>query len=157
MKYQSYLRKGEDMFRHRLNGIDRLRRVARQCRLFLCALFVFQIALLSGCGGGDSGSNNAIYGSIAVNAATKAAGIFARAGSQVEANSGALTQCGGAGCVTVLEFFGSSQCGALARGTDGSFGWAYGSPQSTVEANAKAACTSKGGVFCTVQLSMCNS
>ena len=112
------------------------------------------ISILAACGGG--GSDGAIYGSIAVNTATRAGGITARQNSQAEANSAAIGQCG-IGCATVVEFVGASQCGALARGIDGAMGWTNGYPQANAEMVAKTACTQRGGILCAVQLSMCNS
>ena len=110
--------------------------------------------ILIGCGGGGD-NGNAIYGSIAINSVTRAAGITARYGSQADANSNAINKCG-TGCATVLEFSGSGQCGAVARGTDFALGWSSADSQSKAESSALAKCTSAGGMSCTVQLSMCN-
>lgn len=123
-------------------------------RRILVAVFVVQLGILGGCGGGSDDAAG-IYGSIALNLTTKAGGITARYGTQAEANNAAINQCG-VGCATVLEFWGSGQCGAVARGTNFALGWASDGSQSRAESSAIAKCTSAGGTFCTIQLSMCN-
>lgn len=114
------------------------------------------LTVLFGCGGGGNGSgSDAIYGSIAINASTKAGGITARYGSQADANSNAINKCG-TGCATVLEYWGIGQCAAVARGTNFAMGWSNGNTQSQADSNAVAKCNSAGGLSCTIELSMCN-
>jgi hypothetical protein len=115
------------------------------------------IALITACGGGESGSDEYIapgYGSIATNRITGSGAINANYSWQSSANSAAIDRCG-AGCATVLEF-GSYMCGALARGDGPTFGWASHSRKSNAEGDALSACTTRGGVNCVVVLSACN-
>ena len=117
-------------------------------------VLVALLTVLFGCGGGGSGSD-AIYGSIAINASTKAGGITARYGSQADANIHAINKCG-TGCATVLEYWGIGQCAAVARGTNFAMGWSNGNTQAQADSNAVAKCNSAGGLSCTIKLSMCN-
>ncbi len=112
------------------------------------------LALISGCGGGG-GDGYYGYGAIAVNSQTRAAGIASQFSSQKDANSGALSQCSGP-CSVVLEFSGPGTCGALARGINGSVGWASSAGKSQAESKAISSCQGVGGVGCTVLLSSCN-
>jgi hypothetical protein len=108
-------------------------------------------ALLAGCGGGEDVD---YFGAIALNPQTRAASIVANHQSQGEANSAALNLCTGS-CSVVLTF-GNGMCGALARSTLGTVGYASNSSKSQAEANAMSQCRSLGGSGCEVLLSMCN-
>jgi hypothetical protein len=118
------------------------------------------MSCLTSCGGGDASGDGNIYtppsyGSIAINQTTKAGGIATNYGSQSDANSHAVTACG-SGCNSVLEF-GSYMCGALARGSNGSLGWASNSRQSNAEGDALSQCRAYSGLNCVVLLSNCNA
>lgn len=116
-------------------------------------LTIALLASLTGCGGGDSGTGD-LYGSLAVNRTTKAAGISALWDSQAKANNTALSQCG-SGCEVVIEF-GTGQCAALARGTNMSLGWATGSSKSDASQKAVSQCIAFSGVGCVALLAECN-
>ena len=114
-------------------------------------------ALLTACGG-EGGSDAYVppsYGSIALNRTNGAAGITANYSSQGDANSNAIDTCG-AGCATVFEF-GSYLCGALARGSNFTYGWASSSRKSNAEGDALSTCQARGGISCVVVLAECNS
>ena len=108
--------------------------------------------LLIGCGGGGDIDN--LYGSLAVNRVTKAAGISALWESQAKANNTALSQCG-AGCEVVMEF-ANGQCAAFARGSNGSMGWAIGSSKADASQKAVSQCQTYSGIGCVVLLAECN-
>lgn len=109
-------------------------------------------AVLTGCGGG--GDDIDYFGAIALNPVTRAASIVANHRSQGEANSAALNLCTGS-CSVVLTF-GNGMCGALARSTLGTVGYASNASKSQAEANAMSQCRSAGGNGCEILLSMCN-
>ncbi len=94
------------------------------------------------------------FGAIAVNSLTRAAGISANYTSQNEANARANGECG-SGC-SVVATFGNGMCGALARGSDFSVGYAVASAKSQAESSALSQCRSVGGISCVVRLSECN-
>ena len=108
--------------------------------------------LLIGCGGGGDGGD--LYGSLAVNRVTKAAGISALWDSQAKANNTALSQCG-AGCEVVMEF-ANGQCAALARGTNMSLGWATGSSKADASQKAVSQCQTYSGIGCAALLAECS-
>ena len=128
----------------------------------ISVLLFAMVLTLTACGGGDEGGSDDLsyytppsYGSIATNSITKAAAISSDYGGQSAANSNAISTCG-SGCTTALEF-GSYMCGALARGSNGIFGWASNSRKSNAEGGALSQCTTRGGVNCAIVLSACNS
>jgi hypothetical protein len=116
-------------------------------------LTITLLASLAGCGGGDSDTGD-LYGSLAVNRATKAAGIGALWDSQAKANNTALSQCG-SGCEVVIEF-GPGQCAALARGTNMSLGWATGISKADASQKAVSQCQTYLGIGCVALLAECN-
>ena len=123
--------------------------------------FITVVALVAGCGGGgDSGGSDYTYyvppsyGTIAVNMTTKYAYISYNYDSGRGASDSALKSCG-AGCVPVL-YFGSLQCGALARGSNGSFGWASDKKEANAQNTAISQCTANSGLNCVSVLSACN-
>ncbi len=134
------------------------------CRFFerslLLAGSAVAVIFVSACGaGGDSvGGDNytpPLYGSIAINRITGAAGIASNYDSQRSANDSALGQCG-SGCVTVLEF-GSSQCGALSRASNTpTFGWASNNKSYDARVNSLNQCVQNKGQDCQVILDKCN-
>lgn len=126
----------------------------KKIELFIVAALA--TVLLTACGGED-GSDVYVppgYGSIALDKTTGRGGITSNYSSQGQANSNALDTCG-AGCATVFEF-GSYMCGALARGTNFTYGWASNSRKSNAEGDALSTCQARGGVSCSVVLSQCN-
>lgn len=119
--------------------------------------FIFaSVFIISGCGGGSDNGDNFVllYGSIAVNKITKAAGIAALWESQAKANNTALSQCG-TGCEVVLEF-GPGQCGALARGSNGALGWSSGTSKADASQKAVTQCVGFAGIGCVSLLAECN-
>lgn len=123
----------------------------------LFVIAAFAAVVLTACGGSEEGSDAYVppsYGSIALNRTTGSGGITANYSSQGEANSNAIDTCG-TGCTTVFEF-GSYTCGALARGTNFTYGWASNFRKSNAEGDALSTCRARGGVGCTVALSECN-
>jgi hypothetical protein len=124
--------------------------------------FITVVALVAGCGGGDdSGGYDDVYyappsyGAIAVNLTTKVANIAYNYDSGSGASDSALKGCG-VGCVPVL-YFGSLQCGALARGSNGSFGWSSDKKEANAKSAAISQCVSNNGLNCVNILSACNS
>jgi hypothetical protein len=118
-------------------------------------VFVFSIVtstLLIGCGGG--GDDGDLFGSLAVNRVTKAAGISALWDSQAKANNTALSQCG-VGCEVVMEF-ANGQCAALARGSNMSMGWATGSSKADASQKAVSQCQTYSGIGCVALLAECS-
>jgi len=123
--------------------------------------FSFILAsLIAACGGGgESGGYEYIqlpvYGSIAINQTTGAAGITANYSTQRSANNEAIDQCGVA-CVTALEF-DSNMCGALARSTTRvAFGWSSDRRLSDAKSEAITSCQNNNGGVCEIVLSKCN-
>lgn len=110
--------------------------------------------VLTACGGGSDSPRP--YGAIAFNATAPSAHIATNFISQDKANAGAVTRCGGDGCVVVHEFSGSGSCAALAIGGGSSLVWgaASGSTQAEAEAGAVQSCSDKGGVSCTIPASI---
>jgi len=106
--------------------------------------------VLSACGGGSDGPTP--HGAIALNASTPSAYIATNFISQAQANTGAVTRCGGDGCVVIHEFSGSGSCAALATGGGSSLVWGVssGSTKAEAEAGALQSCTAKGGVRCSI-------
>ena len=118
-------------------------------------VFVFSVLIatfLIGCGGGGDGGD--LYGSLAVNRVTKAAGISALWDSQAKANNTALSQCG-AGCEVVMEF-ANGQCAALARGSNMSMGWSTGSSKAEASQKAVSQCVAYSGIACVALLAECS-
>jgi len=118
----------------------------------LSLLLALISASLIGCGGGGDGGD--LYGSLAVNRVTNAAGISAQWDSQAKANNTALSQCG-AGCVVVMEF-ANGQCAALARGSNMSMGWATGSSKADASQKAVSQCVAYSGIACVALLAECS-
>lgn len=117
------------------------------------------VALLAACGGGDNSVDYIYeappsYGSIAVNTTTKFSFISYNYDSESGASDSALSRCG-SGCVTVLNF-GSLQCGALAKGSNGAFGWASDKKETNAKNTAISQCVTYSGLNCVVVLSGCN-
>ena len=115
------------------------------------------VAILMGCGGGGDGTDYTplLNGAIALNKTTGKAAISANYEWKSDAYDAAESKCG-ANCGNVLEF-GSYQCGALAAGSNLTFGWASSWRKSSAESDARDQCTAHGGLNCVVVLSECNS
>lgn len=104
---------------------------------------------LVACGGGDDPTP---HGAIALNASGPTAYIASNFISQEKANEGAVTRCGGDGCVVIHEFAGSGTCAALATGGGSSLVWGVsgGATQAQAEAGALQSCNAKGGNSCSI-------
>ena len=110
--------------------------------------------VLTACGGGSDSPKP--YGAIAFNASAPSATIVSNFISQEKANVAAVTRCGGDGCVVIQEFSGKGSCAALATGGGSALVWgtASAATQADAEAGALQACTSKGGVSCSIPASI---
>jgi hypothetical protein len=98
------------------------------------------------------------HGAIAYSESTRVYGYSYDFGSPGDARREAVAQCrkqhAGAADCKVLVVFGE-RCAALARGGNGSFGYASGSSEATVNARAMAECQARGS-GCAVSATVCS-
>ena len=128
---------------------------------YLKSLIVVVLLLLNGCGGGGGGgasSTPRLYGAVAwkVPVTVISAAISTKQTSQANANTLALSDCGG-GCTIAHEFTATENCAAVVYGTGKVLTWATGATSSEAQNSAKLACINQGGTFCTVQTYGCHT
>ena len=119
---------------------------------------------IAGCGGGGSAEvNNAIYGAIATQVTTSGINpyISSKYTTQSLANSAATQGCEvqaviSISCFVRIEFVGTSQCGAAARGDNSRIGYATGNSIQSAQNNAVEKCQSNGGTSCATVAGACN-
>ncbi|WP_330182633.1 DUF4189 domain-containing protein [Nocardia sp. NBC_01503] len=95
-------------------------------------------AVTMSCAAVAAGSANAAaqsYGTIAVSK-LKNSGVVTAGNSKVTADAAAIRDCANYDCDIVFRF--TDGCGALARGADGTFGWAAAGSREEAEAAAVA-------------------
>ena len=129
--------------------------------ILLAGSFVF----LSACGGGGGGTtvnNDAIFGAIATQQPLSGVMfVSSKYTTQSLANSAAINGCLAStvaltNCSVRIQFVGTSQCGATARGANFIIGYASGNSISNAENNAVAICQNNGGNGCAAVQSECN-
>ncbi len=115
----------------------------RNVRLTALAVVLSAVAALSSAAPAHAGTGDT-YAAIAYSANTGSAGYAYHASTELEAELDALAQCRGDDAkvvVTVRNGFA-----ALSVGDDGSYGYAWGTSQSTAENIALSKCLDVGGV-----------
>lgn len=120
-------------------------------------------AVLAGCGGGGflPGLDpdelwDWHYGSIALNSETFVIAITANQPSRETADEKAIQTCGSAACTVVLRYAGIGSCGAIARGSNWTYGVGTGSSIQDAQGQALQQCLAKGGLDCKQGLADCN-
>jgi len=89
------------------------------------------------------------YGAIAYDKNTGRWGYAYNYSSRGEAERVAVSRCGSSGCVAYNWF--RNACGALAKASDGSIGWSWGTSRHDAEARAIAQCErSSNGLSCEI-------
>ena len=122
------------------------------------------LSFLSACGGGGGSSpvNDAIYGAIATQTTqTGVVFVSSKYTTQSLANSAAINGCVAAAVIPIscsvrIQFVGTTQCGAVSRGSNYTIGYASGNSIPNAESNAVANCKSNGGIECVSVSSACN-
>jgi hypothetical protein len=118
-------------------------------------------AVLAGCGGYLPGLDpdelfGWHYGSIALNPETFAIAITANQPSQETSDQKAVQTCGSAACIVVLRYVGQDRCGAIARGSNRTYGVGTGSSIQDAQGQALQHCLANGGLDCQPGLADCN-
>ena len=121
------------------------------------------IALITACGGGSSVPvNDAIYGAIATQSEMSGT-IFvsSKYTTQSLANSAAIKGCVAEAVIPIscsvrMQFVGTTQCGAVSRGSNSIIGYSTGNSILNAESNAVADCKIKLGTGCVSVSSACN-
>lgn len=118
-------------------------------------------AALAGCGGYLPGLDpddlfGWFYGSVALNPETFAIAITANLASQETADEKAVQTCGSTVCTVVLRYSGQGSCGAIARGSNWTYGVGTGSSIQDAQGQALQQCLAKGGLDCKPGLADCN-
>ena len=111
------------------------------------AVLAFASSLVA-CGGG---ADPTARGAVAYSPATKAGAIVVNYGSQSEANSDALLQCGYGTCSVVHEFSGNGTCGSIAVDyNNGAWGVSSASNKESADTRAVRDCQNRGGTACII-------
>jgi hypothetical protein len=118
--------------------------------------------MLAGCGGGYLPGLDPDelfdwhYGSVALNPETFAIAITANQPSQETSDQKAVQTCGSAACAVVLRYSGAGSCGAIARGSNWTYGVGTGASVQDAQAQAVQQCQQKGGLDCRPGLADCH-